>query len=596
MLKLMRLPGLCLTALTALLAACPATSSAAPPPDCAAGARTFLPCELHFDWNTHDLPDGFDAYRSESLHVEFQSPSHKTYLVRAFSDGGSQLRVRFSPSEAGPWTYHVTGPIARYNDREGSFAVASSGLPGFFAVANVRHWWTTNKQPHLWLAAAAPILPVPPAEWEQWLDTRKHDGFTHIRATLLNSGGSVPALANGAPNPAYFAALDERLLAAANRGFGLDLIIADKTFAAGRAFANYDDRDALIRYLVARYGSLDVSWQGLESFDTIPGGRALLSSLGESLKKYDMFNHPRSTDAEASSSPVLRDGWMTFLMEASARPDLGAVEHQFTEQPEVHIVSAIEPDAFRHEIWNAATNGEYLSIPYAALQNPANVKAIHIWAQILADTRHWELEPYFDVDGARAVGLNEVEYLAYAQTPGVVEITLPKHKYNPVWVNPITGEQLELKDYKGEVFSRQTPDASHDWILQVPREGHKEMMLRAYRFESEQPPLQEPELDTARVPFEIADPRGDAIPAAAPPPYAVKLLRATRGTRTMEYVWWGELVGSAEGARLLGIGPSGTFQIAPEFLAAGGALNVRLLAINANGKAYELDRVYQLTP
>jgi hypothetical protein len=163
-------------------------------------------------------------------------------------------------------------------------------------------------------------------------------------------------------------------------------------------------------------------------------------------------------------------------------------------------------------------------------------------------------------------------------------------------VNPITGEELELKDYKGEVFSRQTPDASHDWILQVPREGHKEMMLRSYRFESEAPPIQDPELDVTRMPFAIADPDGDDIHAAAPPPYLIKLVRANRATRSMQYVWWGEIVGSSEGAHLLGIGKSGTFQMPSYFLEPGKALNVRLLAINANGKAYEFDRVYQLTP
>ena len=168
--------------------------AAATPPDCAQGARTFLPCEVHFDWHNGDLPRGFDPYRTESMRIEFQSPSHKTYLMRAFSDGGSTLRVRFSPTEAGTWTYHVTGPITRYNDQEGNFQVASSGLPGFFAVANVRHWWTTNKQPHLWLSAAAPLLSVQQPEWEQWLDARKHDGFTHIRGTMLTTGNSVAAV------------------------------------------------------------------------------------------------------------------------------------------------------------------------------------------------------------------------------------------------------------------------------------------------------------------------------------------------------------------------------------------------------------------
>ncbi len=121
----------------------------------------------------------------------------------------------------------------------------------------------------------------------------------------------------------------------------------------------------------------------------------------------------------------------------------------------------------------------------------------------------WSLISTFP--GARAVGLEEVEYLAYAQTGGIVELSLPKHKYNPLWINPITGEELPLKDYKGETFSRQTPDNAHDWILQVPREGHKESMLRSYRFESVDPPVQEIETDPSKLPFQIVDPAGDEI-------------------------------------------------------------------------------------
>ena len=110
--------------------------------------------------------------------------------------------------------------------------------------------------------------------------------------------------------------------------------------------------------------------------------------------------------------------------------------------------------------WTSTTNGEYPSLSYESLRNEANLRAVQTWFKVLSDTRHWELEPYFDVDGARAVGLEEVEYLAYAQTPGVVEITLPKHKYNPVWVNPISGERYpnfpktlhEVREWNGEYF------------------------------------------------------------------------------------------------------------------------------------------------
>lgn len=557
-----------------------------------------MPCELTFDWHDGEIPQTASPYKDDLLNIEFRSPRHTTYLMHGFWNGGHTLGIRFTPTEPGTWSYHVTSSIKRFDDQEATFSVSESSAPGLVEVANLRHWRTTNKKPHLWLSASAPFLEIGQTAFESWLDARKHDGFTHIRGPLLTGqGGMKPLTADSLPNFAYFQALDDRLLAAATRGFTLDLMLADDSFLHSGAFDTWQQSDPLVRYLVARYGGLNVTWQGIEHFEDIPHSRALLKELGALLQKYDGFRHPRSTDARVSSFPLLSDDWMNYLIEAVPTPDFGAVQHQFNQQPEIHVINATAPDAFRHELWNCTANGEYPSISYEALQNEANAKAVAVWAKVMADTRHWELEPYFDVDGARAVGLQEVEYLAYAQTPGIVEINLPKHKYNPLWVNPITGEELELKDYKGEVFSRQTPDSSHDWILQVPREGHKESMLQSYYFESQDPPVQEIETDSAKVPFDIVDPSGDQINSLIPTPYKLKITRANRASRFMQYVWWGEVVAGGEGARLLGLGSSGNFTVPKEFLTErGSTLHIRLLAINAYGKAYELDKVYRLTP
>ncbi|MBV8071724.1 MAG: DUF5060 domain-containing protein [Acidobacteriaceae bacterium] len=562
---------------------------------CTNGAKTFLPCELTFSYQEGDLPAGVTAYRDDLLTVEFRSPEHSTILMHTFWDGGKDLRVRFSPTTAGAWTYHVVSEIRRFDNQEASFTVSDSGNAGMVNIANLRHWRTTNKEPHLWLAAEVPLSTIDPPILASWLDERKHDGFTHIRGTLLTGGAAAkPFDAKCEPNLSYFAALDERVLAIAERGFTLDFVLADRAFVQSGWFRDHDMRDSIVRYLAARYGGLNVTWEGIERFEETPDSRALLRDVGQSLKKYDGYHHPRSTDARDSASPLLEDGWMNFLIEAVPDLQFGAVEHQFTQEPEIHVVRATDPNAFRRELWGCTTNGEYPSISYESLQNSANVGAVRAWHEILSGTRHWELEPYFDVDGASAVGLTEVEYLAYAAKPGIVEITLPKHKYNPVWVNPVSGEESPLKDYKGEVFSRPTPDASHDWVLEVPREGLKQSMRKYYYFASQDPPVQEVEIDTGKIPFEIADPGGDEINARVPTPYQVKITRANRATRRMNYVWWGEVVASGQGARLLGVGPSGNVTVPKELVEAGADLNVRLLAINANGKAYELDRVYRL--
>ncbi len=315
------------------------------------------------------------------------------------------------------------------------------------------------------------------------------------------------------------------------------------------------------------------------------------------MQKYDAFQHPRSTDARVSSFPLLADGWMNYLIEASPHPEVAAVEHQFTEQPEIHVINATDSDIFRHELWNSTTNGEYPSVSYESLRNEANVRAVRTWVSVVSDTRHWELEPYFAVDGARAVGLEEIGYLAYAQTPGIVEITVDKHKYNPEWVNPSTGEEIPLKDYRGEVFSRQTPDNSHDWILRFEREGHKESMLKSVRFESIDPPVQEVESDSSKIPFDIVDPAGDEINTAIPVQFKVKITRPNRASRNMQFAWWGEVVMGGAGVRLLGVGSFGNFTFPKELIQQpGSTLNLRLLAINANGKAYELDKIYRLVP
>ena len=583
----MRFAGLCAAALTVFLSTY--SLDAASLPSCSGGVRSFLPCELTFELQASEGT----PYQDDLLRIEFRSPTHKTYLMHAFWDG--KLRVRFSPTEAGTWTYHVSSEIKRYDDQESTFPVTDSGLPGMVNAANLRHWRSTDKKPHLWLGAAAPFLSISQTEWESCLDARKRDGFTHIRGALLSSDQSLKPFTGNRPDSAYFAALDDRLLAAAARGFTLDLLLADRSFLVSGILANFDTHEALIRYLVARYGGLNVTWQGIERFEEFSNSRALLKDFGSLLQKYDGFDHPRSTDARDSSFPLLGDGWMNYLIEASPNPQLGAVDHQFTEQPQIHVIRTAEPETFRHELWNATANGEYPSISYESLRNEANVKAVQIWARVMAGTRHWEFEPYFDVDGARAAGLNEVEYVAYAEKPGVVEITLPKHKYNPSWMNPITGEELELKDYRGEVFSRQTPDNSHDWILLVPREGKKESMLKYYYFESEEAPVQEIETDSAKIPFEVVDPPGDQLSTALPAPFSTKITRANRASRRMQFAWWGEVVAGGEGARLLGLGSAGTLSGPKELVKQpGSTLNLRVFAINANGKAYEVDRPYRL--
>ncbi|HXE14177.1 MAG TPA: DUF5060 domain-containing protein, partial [Bryobacteraceae bacterium] len=566
-------------------------------PACTADAARYKPCELHFEWNPGELPAGQSPFHYEWLNVEFRGPDQTTYLIHPFWDGGNRLRARFTPDLAGVWHYRITSPVKRWEVRDATFTVADDSSPGWVSVANVRHWWTDNKQPHLWVSAEVPWLRLDQNAFQSFADARKADGFTHLRGVLLSGGvgGNGPLDANGNPNFAYFSKLDDRLLYANDRGFVLDLVLADENFVSTGVFDQWQLRDDLIKYVIARYSPLNVSWQGLKDFEDRVGNRALLKELAALLKKNDSFHHTMSTDARLTSSMLLRDGWENYIIEASPDPQLAAVERQFTAAPQVHIIQGVEPDAFRHELWLSTTNGEYPTMRYEASQNPANIAAMKTWITVMSGVRHWEFEPFYDVDGARAVGLDNVEYLLYAAKPGTVEIDFSeKHKYNPRWINPRTGEVTELKDVKQDTYSQTTPGPG-DWILQVPRDGQKEHMLKSYKFESVPAPEQVPELNAKSIPFEIEAPSGHKLDGNAPVRYGAKITRANRSTRLMQYMWIGEVMADGEGPRVLALGASGNFEIPAKLIKKYPAiLNLRLNAINANGKAYSLESAYQI--
>ena len=585
-------------ALLALFVSTVAAAGAISLPSCDAGAAKYNPCELRFDWNQGEMPADQSPFRDDALHIEFRSPDATTYLVYAFWSGGRTLSVRFTPNQPGNWTYRVTSTVKRYDGQQAGFTVADNANPGFVSVANTRHWWTDNLKPHLWMSAEVPWLDVDEPAYKAWIDARKQDGFNHVRGVLLtqDSAHGGPLVINSQPSFGYFDTLDDRILYAHQQGFTLDLIFADRSFLTTGLLEKWEERTPLIRYLVARYGALNVSWQGIEKFEDCNGSRPLLKQIATLLDKYDSFHHPRSTDAKTTSSMLLHDDWESYIIESSPDPQLAAVEHQITAVPQVHVIRTTDPDAFRRELWQSTTNGEYPTVNYQATQNPANIQTIRTWFKVMSDVRHWEFEPFFDVDGARAAGLDNVEYVLYAEQPGTLEISFSeKHKYNPRWVNPRTGEVTELKDVKEDTYSITTPGPG-DWVLQIPREGRKEGMLKSYKFESVPAPIQEVELNPVKIPFEIAQPQGDQIRTGQPIPFSAKLKKTNRATRFMQYMWTGDVIVEGDGPRVIALGASGTFQIPENILNLPNALlNVRLSAINANGKAYSIEKVYQLS-
>jgi hypothetical protein len=518
-------------------------------------------CDLAFDLEAGENPAAVE------LHGEFRS-AKRTLLIRAFKDGDRRYILRFAPTEPGEWDYRLTSSLKRLDGQLGKATATASDSPGFVKVANVHHfaWEGTNKQ-HLWMATALDdFARLSRADFDSAVTQKLAEKFTHLRVTIDKDADLREAV--------------DRIRAINARGVVADLVLAG--IPSDRA-----ERERYVNDIAARFSALNITWMGAPAFENLPNGKAILKDTGTLLAKLDPYNHPRTSMAEMTSSPLLGekagDQWMTFLSYGTPDPNVGAVEHQFYAMPAVNTGIRSERD-----LWNATMNGQYPA--------SGSGKYMTAWFEFMSGNRYWELEPYFDVDGGRAVALEDVEYIVYVEKPGPVELTVEDHGYDVSWINPATGEKIKAKGYKGKHFTGEPPDKSHDWVLQVSREGTKEGMLRSYKFESRRVPIQDIESNPKNMPFEVAQPDGD-ISLAVPPRFSLKIVRPTRATRELLAEWTAEVVLDGEGFRVAGTGREGTLRIPKEIVhKLPGTLSLRVSILNANGKAYVIDKVYRLGP
>jgi hypothetical protein len=555
-------------------------------------------CEMAFDLSDADAAAHPNPYATVDLRVEFRSPARRTYALPAFWDGGRRLVVRFAPTEAGQWDYLVNSNLPSWDHKTGSFTAAASSSKGFILAANVHHWEYTEKskdglyQPHLWMGANEPLFgAMDDAAFRAVADSRAAQKFTHVRGFVLAGGGQFGP--NGLPNLDYFRRLDSRVRYLNDKGLIADLVLAGGAGTITKLFPTPEARRRFVRFVAGRYAPFNVTWGGVDQFEDYSDGRALLAELGGLLKEFDPYNHPRTSGAQITSSPLLDDQWQTFVSHNTPTADINAIEHQLYPTPFVNTAvggaSDTDPALFRHRLWNSLMDGQYLTVTAA---NPANTRAVTAMADFISASRYWELAPYFDVDGARALALEDTEYIVYVEKPGPIELTVEPHGYNVFWVDPATGEVTpEKKKIPNGHFTGEPPDRSHDWVLHVVREGHLEGMNRSYKFESERGAvvMQEVEANTPKVPFAIEQPSGD-LSQARQAAFAAKVTRQSRATRGMYWLWVGDVAADHQGFRVLGSGQKGELTI-PADIARNypAVLHLRLYGMNSLGKVYEVD-------
>lgn len=563
----------------------------------AASAQTVCPptpefstCDLVFD-----IP-GAPADKPLDLQAEFRSPKASTFLARAFWDGGSRWVIRYVPAEAGKHAFRLTGTAAGFAGRQGEItATDNPAHPGWLRAANLHHFAFVdgiNYTPYLYMGAVVSgFASMDAAQWKSLVDERAGQHFNHLAVTLVDAGS---------PNfraPEFFRAAEEKIAYANQHGIMIDLAFFGPG-AMTKLLPAENSRREWFAYALSRLAAFDVVWDGIEAWENEPDGSAQLAEIAGYLKAMDPYRHIATTRTLATSAALSDRSWMQIRSYQTSDDAIDAVEQQLYSYPAINNFSAKDAsaEAFRHHLWNATMDGQY---PAAAIPDAASATAMKVWFELMNSTRHWELEPFFDVDGGRGMQLEGIEYVIYVEKPGQVTATVEKHGYDGEWIDPATGAHTKIKDpCKGETCSVSPPDNSHDWILHISREGTKAGMLKSFKFASREEDLrlQDVESDPEKVPFEITGPESNTISLAQPLKFTVKLKRQSKALQHVMWLWTAEAGTSGRGYRVLGTTEGGTFRI-PSDIAAEypTGMHLRIFAMNGLGKVYSMDRNFMLT-
>lgn len=583
--------------------------------DACESVPVYEPCEIRVELSAEDAARHPSPSSSVTLRAEFRSPKGgRTKVMPAFWDGGNRFVLRFSPDFEGRWDFRLISSIEAIDKQTGSFEAVAARTPGFIEVFNIRYFkYPLSNSPHYWMGAS--MLGLGTVPWETFqavADARADQGFTHMRASVLGGPDTAPQVFKTPDEPSidYFRALDERVAYLHSLGLVTDLVLANSGEELERLFPRLRQRDRYVRYVCARYAAYSVTWQGLLEWESYESASKILAQLANSLEKHDPYSHPKSTGATVSSAPLAEDKWQDYLTQNRVDAALASIEYETQRAPFVNtgIGLGANADATRRQAWNAAIRGQYVTFGGDESDPEAEgARQLALLNQFFAQSRYFDLQPHYRVVGGAALALQRldrwgekaigIEYIVYAEQPGLIELVMPKHEYSVSWYNPADGTWLDQKKkFKGDRYRSRTPDDKRDWVLYLRREGKKQGYNKSFFLESKAPRLREVEHVPSELPFEIQLPSESGLQAGREHDFNATLRKNTIAAKRMLWLWTGEVAGAGRGARVLGTAQSGRFAVPSELTASYPAtLSVRLIGLDGAGRLFEAFRPYALS-
>jgi hypothetical protein len=239
-------------------------------------------CDLNFTAGT-SYSNGYTS--GPSFTTTFTGPGGITQSVSGFWDGGSNFKVRFTPTVEGSWSYTTSSSDAGLNGRTGSVnAVAPlTGDHGFLRIdpnsSNSFVWddgtryFMEGQTYYDWIGAA-----LVNDNWKTSVDNSMAYGFNKIRFHVYAQGdydsttdvsyypdaqpytGTKTAPNRNSLNLTYWQKLDEMVQYMDSKGMVADLIVTTP-YESNRMYGTDTQNDRFVKYVAARYAAYpNVIW------------------------------------------------------------------------------------------------------------------------------------------------------------------------------------------------------------------------------------------------------------------------------------------------------------------------------------------------
>lgn len=453
-----------------------------------------------------------NPYIDESFAIQLKSPTGREIAVSGYWYDGKNWKCRIMPTEVGKWTYLSSSDDPGLDGIAGEFLCIASDHPGMLTIdeSNPYGFALSESGPIYWMGETSWCLmsnavPFSDGTFQQYIDTRKAQGFNNIHFVLgtgglpigtdnpENEGGNLwLSRSEDRINPEFFKWMDKRVAYLDSSELALGFFI---TWAQHFATFSLSEYERLERYLISRYSAYPLlHWVVAGEFDEA-GSTDDYNYHGSLIKNTDPYGHlvsihPGHSDAAnlGTNRIFAEQEWCDYVMQQLPRYPGHAPPSEINEQvvvdrvydkPVVNIEFGYEEmdylgrvmsaDDMRRYAWAVACGGGFSSyghsetirdVQFDVLEAPGVTYFQHLMS-FFDKLNWWNMAPLNEiVESGFCLAKENERYIIYFPDSGRTKVDFTKIEgmFRGEWFNPETGEvQSAPYGYGGERNSFESP-------------------------------------------------------------------------------------------------------------------------------------------